>query len=261
MTEKKLLTAHFFFRPQNMAYIYLYGAKVNFRDEDLFYQNAIVSPGKAIVTWEERHLETADFVPNITMPRLAIGTKYQYQIESEEQPIDSIALALTTYDSNLEQRDYRIFTSKEGEFSLEPEEVKYRFDLASLGNQKLYFQHLLLAEVPVLEEYTFTVKDIGNIRTIWTHYNKRSDFMPVLNVCVRTHTSTVQTISFEPQQDNLFIFIPVQINGQGQFDDEQIDIIVKYINEIRTQGYVLQIENNQSTTSLVKAIQQNINND
>ncbi|WEV51815.1 hypothetical protein OZX69_03705 [Lactobacillus sp. ESL0731] len=260
MSEKKPLTVYFFFRPQNMAYMYLYGAKIHFNDEDLFYQNAIISPGKAIVTWEERRVKTADFVPDITMPKLVVDTKFQYQIKSEEEPTDSIALALTTYNSNFDQMDYRIFTTKNGEFSLEPKEEHFRIDLASLGNQKLHFQHLLLAQMPILDDYTFTVKDIHNVRTILVHYNNSETATPRLHVRVRTHTSTVQTISFTPEQDHLFIFIPVQIDGQGQFTKEQTAALAKYVNEISAAGYVLQIENNQSTASLIKAIRQDVNN-
>ncbi|WEV37609.1 accessory Sec system protein Asp3 [Lactobacillus sp. ESL0677] len=234
-----------------MKYIYMYGAKVHFEDEDLLYSNAIVSPGRSLISWHNDNIAS-----DIILPELPNNVDYQFKIFSQEKPDNSLALALTTFNGK-EQFDYKIFTTKEAKFSLESKETGYQFDLISLGNSQLRFHHLLLARAPIIDDYTFTVKDICAVRTILVHYN-RAQNTNKLHVRVRTHTSTIQTISFAPAEDHLFIFIPVQVNGQGQFTEQQLVALAAYIEGFRASGKVLQIENNQSTAALVKAIRQYI---
>ncbi|MDF7683416.1 accessory Sec system protein Asp3 [Lactobacillus sp. ESL0679] len=249
MSEDELLTVHFFFRPQSMKYIYMYGAKVHFEDEDLLYSNAIISPGRSLISWHNDNTAS-----DIILPELLNNVDYQFKIFSQEEPDDSLALALTTFNGK-EQLDYKIFTTKEAKFSLESKETAYQFDLISLGNLQLHFQHILLAKNGIIDQYTFSVNDICLARTILVHYNGANSANK-LHVRVRTYTSAIQTITYAAHEDHLFVFVPVQVDGQVQFTAEQLVQLAKYINKFRDRGYILQIENNQSTAALVKTIRQ-----
>ncbi|WEV43361.1 hypothetical protein OZX56_07615 [Lactobacillus sp. ESL0684] len=259
MTDNKLVTVYLLFRPRNMGYIYMYGAKVHFEDEDLIYENAIVSPGKALILWKEMKIVDGGFIPDIIMPRLTKDVDYQFQIISQEQPEHSLSLAMTTFDKDDQQLNYQIFSGKAGTFSLTAKEASYWLELASLGNQKLRFKMVLLAAAPLLSEYAITTKMVGGIRTVLIEPQEPQE-RSRLHIHVRNYTATIQALNFEPKQEHLFILMPVQSSGIGDFTTSQIEELVKYLNKFRQSNYVLQIDNNHATGELVKILRAYISN-
>ncbi|MDF7639678.1 accessory Sec system protein Asp3 [Lactobacillus sp. ESL0791] len=256
MADDKKLTAHFFFRPQNMSYVYLYGAQVSFAGEDLLYKNAIVSPGKALVSWLYYPVVSGEHISSLSLPKLLFTVDYQFKLESEEEPKGSLALALTTYDDRHQQLGYKIFPAKDGTFHLPRQTASYQFDLVSLNNQKMRFKVCLLAEAPILDHYTFVVENIAGIRIIKVCFAARKSNR--LNVHLQNYTSTIQTVSFTAQEDHLFIFIPVQYTGEGKFSTEQLTALARYLNSFRRNGIILQIDNSYIATELLGALRHDI---
>nr|WP_280926581.1 accessory Sec system protein Asp3 [Lactobacillus sp. ESL0701] len=251
MRSKIVGNVYLFFCPLNLFYLYTYGAKINFGNDKISYENAILSPGQPLITWRNAHL-ALDEIPSMYLPILEAKQRYQFFISSTEQPHNSLSLAVTQFDDTNGQIKHDVFEQKSGVFTVLPQTRNYQLDLINLNNQKFEFTAVILAKTKTMSKWDIQLSCTAAFCLIKIQTKKHSNKPLLLHL--QTKANVVQRLNFNKSYNHMFITLPLDQNGQFRLSAADLTRLVKQLRQLLTDAELYQLINQPAHDNLTKTI-------
>lgn len=251
MRSKIVGNVYLFFCPLNLFYLYTYGAKINFGDDKISYENAILSPGQPLITWRNAQL-ALDEIPSMYLPILEAKQRYQFLINSTEEPHNSLSLAVTQFDDGNGQLKHDVFEQKGGVFTVLPETKNYQLDLINLNNHKFEFSAVILAKTKTMSKWDIQLNCHAAFRLIKIQTKKCSNKPFVLHI--QSKADVVQRLNFNKNYNHVFITLPLDQNGQFVLSAADLTQLINELTQLLTNAELRQLIKQPAHDDITKTI-------
>lgn len=156
---------------------YLYGSKIHYHLQEVYFENTTFASGKVIKTWRSRtNYQKERRAPEL--PPLQAGQRYRLEQQLTGSPQGATYLQLQFYNRQGEEIGREILRGEEGTFLYPQETFTYTLKLVSAGCDSVTFQAINLygPASPRLKENAFLDPDVSPD----TDYQKILEFVQPL---------------------------------------------------------------------------------
>ncbi len=124
---------------------YLNGSQIKLSKGEVAFENELMSPGKALVTWYSQ--QNYQINRNLAkLPLLARGQTYQLKLVATVEPRQTLYLKVSFYSRFGEVVQTTFIKDLQGEFEYPKDAYEYRLELINAGVKKVNFKYLILAQ-------------------------------------------------------------------------------------------------------------------
>ena len=128
-----------------------YGSLIDYQPQRVVqYRNPLLSPSRIIHAWHDSQWQQ-QATPAVPLPLLIPGTTYQFFIDAEQTPANSVGLAIDYYDRQGQRIDDDLHDALHGQFTLPKQTATYQLSLITLNNEHLTFRSLLIGPAAALK--------------------------------------------------------------------------------------------------------------
>lgn len=248
MKKEKIIM---FFCPKDLTYFYLYGSQIQFKNDAVYFQNQLLSPGERLIVWENREcINGYDKIPAMLLPSLKTEYNYALNVNGNFSPSKSIFLSLIVFNKQNEQIYQKSFIQKNDTFSLPSNTDSYRLEIRNFGNKNFVFNYLIIASKKFARDLQVKLMYLSSLRIIVINQPNKND----QNIAVHfiKKSEVIQELAFCTNMNHLFICISQDFTGKLKLTEKQINSLVNYLEKLRKEQFCLHIDENATSLPLIK---------